>query len=50
MLRTFQMPPRILLTSTVHIIKQMFPVLKLQGMEWKQHAYIILALLAYVIA
>ena len=31
----------ILLARTVDIIKQMLTVLKLQGLEWKQHAYII---------
>ena len=31
----------ILLARTVDIIKQMLTVLKLQGFEWKQHAYII---------
>ena len=31
----------ILLARTVDIIKQMLTILKLQGLEWKQHAYII---------
>ena len=31
----------ILLARTVDIIKQMLTVLKLQGLEWKQNAYII---------
>ena len=31
----------ILLARTVDIIKQMLTVLKLQGLEWKQHAYVI---------
>ena len=31
----------ILLARIVDIIKQMFTILKLQGLEWKQHAYII---------
>ena len=31
----------ILLARTVDIIKQMLIILKLQGLEWKQHAYII---------
>ena len=31
----------ILLARTVDIIKQMLTVFKLQGLEWKQHAYII---------
>ena len=31
----------ILLPRTVDIIKQMLTILKLQGLEWKQHAYII---------
>ena len=30
----------ILLARTVDIIKQMLTILKLQGLEWKQHAYI----------
>ena len=29
----------ILLARTVDIIKQMLTILKLQGLEWKQHAY-----------
>ena len=29
----------ILLARTVDIIKQMLTVFKLQGLEWKQHAY-----------
>ena len=31
----------ILLARTVDIIKQVLTVLKLQGLEWNQHAYII---------
>ena len=31
----------ILLARTVDIIEQMLTILKLQGLEWKQHAYII---------
>ena len=36
----------ILLARTVDIIKQMLTILKLQGLEWKQHAYIIPFLLS----
>ena len=31
----------ILIARTVDIIKQMLTILKLQGLEWKRHAYII---------
>ena len=38
---TFIWFKHILLARTVDIIKQMLTILKLQGLEWKQHAYII---------
>ena len=39
----------ILLARTVDIIKQMLTILKLQGLEWKQHAYIIPFLITNII-